>query len=491
MGAGPGWAAVRAAVVGGGRGGGRGLYGVRVEIEPLHWAEVVIRRYARQTNRLIAGRPFAVTGSGANAAALTGALGRMGARLRTSATGVDARFDATDPDEAAHTDHERRRTAAERIDWAAAHMPVVATLARELADAGSVRGRRVGICLVLEPKTAVLALALARCGAEVSVYGHPEETDAAVAAELAARGITVFADPDPARADELAKAFLAQRLHLLVDDGSHLIRRLVARPDLAADLLGAAEETTSGLRPLRALGPLPFPVVAVNDARAKLCFDNAHGTGQSCLLTILDLVAPTGDAWPLAGRTVAVAGFGPVGEGFATHAAALGASVVVADPDPVAELRARYAGHDTGPLAALAARADLVVSASGYPGTIDVDVLRAARDGAVVAVAGGVEGEVAWQDAVDAGAVLRPVARAIEDLVFPDGHSVRLLARGTCVNCTAGEGNPIEVMDLSFGVQLVALDLLARGSLAPGLHPVPTDADRRVARLALEGSREG
>lgn len=496
--------------MGGGRRRRRGLYGVRVEIEPLHWAEVVIRRYARQTNRAIAGRPFAVTGSGPYAVALAGALERMGARLRTSpvdgaarfdadrdgeqladsAIRVDAGFDATDPDGALLAQHApRRQTAAERIDWAAAHMPVVATLAGELADAGSVRGRRVGICLVLEPKTAVLALALARCGALVSVYGHPEETDADVAAELAARGVTVFADPDPDRADELADAFLEQRLHLLVDDGSHLIRRLIGRPDLTADLLGAAEETTSGLRPLRALGPLPFPVVAVNDARAKLCFDNAHGTGQSCLLTILDLVAPNGDAWPLAGRTVAVAGFGPVGEGFATHAAALGASVVVSDPDPVAELRARYAGYDTGTLAELAARADLVVSASGYPATIDADVLRAAREGAVVAVAGGVEGEVSWQDAVDAGAELRPVARAVEDLVFRDGHTVRLLARGTCVNCTAGEGNPIEVMDLSFGVQLVALDLLARGSLAPGLHPVPADADRRVASLALGNSR--
>jgi adenosylhomocysteinase len=103
-----------------------------------------------------------------------------------------------------------------------------------------------------------------------------------------------------------------------------------------------------------------------------------------------------------------------------------------------------------------------------------------------VAVAGGVDDEADWRAAVAAGAELRPVAPAVEDLVLPDGHSVRLLDRGGCINCTAGEGNPIEVMDLSFGVQLAALDLLTRTPLAAGVHPVPADADALVARLALD-----
>jgi adenosylhomocysteinase len=461
------------------------LYGVAVEIDdPFGWAEVVIRRYARQTNRLIAGRPFAVSGSDARADALVSALTGMGALVRPVTEPVDATFDTTDAALAAHTPRPRL-SAAERIDWAQAHMPVVAELAGRLADSGAVRGLRVGICLVLEPKTAVLALALAGAGAAVSVYGHPEETDAAVAAELGRRGITVFADPDPSRVEELVEQFLGQHLNLLVDDGSRLIRRLVDRPELAADLIGAAEETTSGLRALRELR-LPFPVVAVNDARSKLCFDNAHGTGQSCLFTILDLLAPPERPWPVAGRTVVVAGFGPVGEGFARHASALGAAVLVADPDPVAELRARFAGYGTGRLVDLVARADLVVSAAGYPHTIDLDILNAARGGAAVAVAGGVDDEADWRAAVAAGAELRPVAPAVEDLVLSDGHSVRLLDRGGCINCTAGEGNPIEVMDLSFGVQLAALDLLTRTPLAAGVHPVPADADALVARLALD-----
>jgi len=188
---------------------------------------------------------------------------------------------------------------------------------------------------------------------------------------------------------------------------------------------------------------------------------------------------------------VAIAGFGPVGEGFARHAAALGGRVVVADPDPVAELRARFTGYATGHLGALAGAADLVVSASGHPDTISAAVLAACRPGTVVAVAGGVEDEVALREVLAAGGELRPVGPKVDDLCLPGGGSVRLLDRGGCINCTAGEGNPIEIMDLSFGVQLAALELLATSPPAPGVQPLPREADRAVAQLALDAWAAG
>jgi adenosylhomocysteinase len=368
-------------------------------------------------------------------------------------------------------------------------MPVVARLGGELAASALLAGRRVGICLVLEPKTAVLALALAAAGAQVSVFGHPEETDVAVAEELRRRGVPVFADPDPAAQQAVMADFLDQQLHVLIDDGSRLIRALVARPSAQLQLIGAAEETTSGLRPLRELGEqVRFPVVAVNDAGSKRHFDNAHGTGQSCLMTILYLLDPAGLGWPLFGRTVLVAGFGPVGEGFARHARALGARVLVADPDPVARLRAQFAGYETGELVALAPRAELIVSASGYPNTIEVVALRAARAGTAIAVAGGVDNEIDLLGAWAAGARPVEVGGRLQRWDFPDGHQVVVLDQGGCINCTAGEGNPIEIMDLSFGVQLAAVETLLRGPLAPGVQPLPVEADRRVAGLGLIGS---
>jgi adenosylhomocysteinase len=459
------------------------------------WAELVLRRYARQTNRLIAGRVFAIRGNGPYADALRSALIGIGARVvaPTSGDPVDTCFEAEPPDLFAALTasylEEPRDGAAERIAWARQHMPVVEALGQRLAGSGLLAGRRVGICLVLEPKTAVLARVLAEAGAEVSLYAHPEETDAVVAAELRDGGIPVFGGLDDSEDGEQGR-FLAQRLHVLIDDGSRLIRRLIATPGAASELVGAAEETTSGLRPLRELAGLPFPVIAVNDARTKALFDNAHGTGQSCLLTILDLLDPDRAGWGLRGRTVAVAGFGPVGEGFARNVRAFGGAVLVADPDPVAELRARFAGYRTGPLEELAAEADLIVSASGYPHTITPAVLDAARPGAAVAVAGGVEDEVDWRMALDAGATFEPVREHVEDLRLASGSSVRLLDRGGCINCTAGEGNPIEIMDLSFAVQLAAVELLLTGHLSPGLHPVPAAADELIARLALDRSLE-
>jgi adenosylhomocysteinase len=452
---------------------------------------VAIRRYARQTNRLIAGRRFAVHGDGERADALQAALSAIGAQLVAGddPERPDAIFDtdAADLDTAVLIDPAPTRgDAAARIDWAAAQMPVVAALSAQLAASGRLRGLRVGMCLVLEPKTAVLALAVAEAGATVSLFGHPEETDLEVVAALRDRGVTVFTDPQPAAQEALIDSFLDQQLHLLIDDGSRVISALARRPSAAGVLIGAAEETTSGLRRLALLGDrLAFPVVAVNDAGSKRYFDNAHGTGQSCLLTILDLLDPAEHGWPLTDRTVAVAGFGPVGEGFARHAKALGARVLIADPDPVARLRARFAGYGTGELAELAAAADLIVSASGYAHTIDAAVFAAAKDQAVVAVAGGVEGEVDWVEALAAGARFVEVSAKVADLAFADGRRVRLLDQGGCINCTAGEGNPIEIMDLSFGVQLAALELLVTKALSPGVQPLPVAADRRVAELAL------
>lgn len=453
---------------------------------PQLWAELVLRRYAGQTNRLLAGRRFWLTAPDARGEALAAALAAVGARV-VDDDAVDAVFGADALD--AWFIDVPRSSAGERIDFARAHMPIVAELAGRLAERGLLTGRRVGICLVLEPKTAVLALALAAAGAQVSVFGHPEETDVAVAAELAARGVRVFADPDPEREPALVEQFLDQHLHLLIDDGSRLIRALLARPSAQRELIGAAEETTSGLRPLRALGStVTFPVVAVNDAGSKLFFDNAHGTGQSCLMTILDLLDPGRSGWGLVGRRVAVAGFGPVGEGFARHVRALGGEVVVADLDPVARLRARFAGYATGDLVTLAADADLVVSATGHPHTITVEVMRAARAGAAVAVAGGVEDEVDWRAALAGGADFEPVADRVERLVFADGHAVVLLDRGGCINCTAGEGNPIEIMDLSFGVQLAAVETLLTTALPAGVQPLPNAADRLVCELGLSSS---
>ncbi len=371
--------------------------------------------------------------------------------------------------------------AAARIDWARAHMPVSRRAAAALGD---LAGTRVAVSLVLEPKTAVLALLLAEAGAEVSVFAFAAETDDAVVAELARRGIAVHAASTATPADERAHALalLAGRPHLLVDDGAHVIRLAHAeRPDAVDGLIGATEETTSGVTPLVAMavdGALRVPVVAANDAVTKTWFDNRHGTGETCVLAIARVLDHD-----LEGLAAVVLGFGPVGEGVAQRLAALGARVVVVERDPRRALAARFAGHATAEAREAVADADLVVSATGAPGTVDAAVLAACAPDAVVAVAGGAPEEVL----PPAGTRRERIAPHVERLHLPGGAAVRLLAGGDCVNIVAAEGNPIDVMDLSFAVQLTAIRALLAGAvpLAPGVHRVDPADDAAVAAAAL------
>ncbi|MCS5524440.1 adenosylhomocysteinase [Curtobacterium flaccumfaciens pv. oortii] len=399
-------------------------------------------------------------------------------------------------------DPEEDPAADARLRWARRSMPVARAVAAELRDGGLLRGTRIGVAMFLEPKTAVLSLLLRDAGAEVVVYAHADETDDAVADALRSAGLTVFASSTATLPEQkqLALAMLDTAPHILLDDGSHVIRLAhQERPDLLPTMLGAAEETTSGLRPLRVLaarGELGIPVVAVNDARTKTFFDNRYGTGQSTVFAVLDLVdgLASGTHRVMPGGAAVVAGFGHVGEGVALVLTALGFRVTVAETDPVRALQARFAGYAVAPLVEAVRDADLVMSATGVPDTIDLEVLRACADGAVLAVAGGVDQEIAIDDALDAGARRQDVGPKAERFVFPgtDGGPI-VLDDGGCINITAAEGNPVEIMDLSFAVQLGAVRmLLERGDeLERAVVPVDPAVDDVTARAALAafGSR--
>ncbi|MFI6496263.1 adenosylhomocysteinase [Nonomuraea typhae] len=358
-----------------------------------------------------------------------------------------------------------------RIAWAQRFMPVLGALGGEL----DLDGWRIGLVLVLEPKTAALALALREAGAEVIVHCPGRETADDVAAALVREGVTVLARAGSTRVedDDQARRLLDAGPDVLVDDGARVVRLAHAEERLGS-LRGAAEETTSGLRPLRVMaaqGELKIPVMAVNDARAKVLFDNVHGTGQSCVMAALDL-----SGLELDGLTCVVAGYGHVGQGVARYAAALGAEVLISEVDPFAALRAHHDGLRVLPLLDACPEADLLFSATGVAGTITAGHLAALKPGAWVAVAGGVEGEV---ERPPGGRPLRPGVTA-----FPGGWY--LLADGHCVNCAAAEGNPIEIMDLSLSVQALAVNHLLGTRLPPAVHLLPAELDERVARLKLD-----
>ncbi|MFT4211391.1 MAG: adenosylhomocysteinase [Microbacterium sp.] len=384
-------------------------------------------------------------------------------------------------------DSTRWHEGAERIDWARRFMPATAALTAGLTASGAARGIRIALSDVLEPKTAAVALSLAEAGAEVAVSCVGRDTDDAVAAALVHAGIPVYAFSRATDAEdrENVLALLGHRPEVIIDDGSYTIRLAhTARPDVLAGMAGATEQTTSGVRPLREMarqGALRIPVVAANDARTKSLFDNAHGTGQAVVFAVADLLGR-----PLAGAHVVVAGFGPVGSGIARHARALGARVTVSEVDPVAALQAVFAGHAVAKLSDAARTADILISATGIAGTVPSEVLALLPEDSAVAVGGGVDQEISLEDAVAGGGEWLTRGK-VGVLRLPGGRRIRVLDDGHCINVSAAEGNPIEIMDLSFGVQLAAVDhlLTHRGALEIAVHELPRAADDRVAAHAL------
>ena len=487
--------------------------GSSASLNGMTHAQVLLRAYARATNMLIAGRRFVTSDP-----ELASLLEAFGAQVtpepsREGASGLETVFDLSDqarPHPGAITVVAPNGTFEGvyapngsqvsgpgddgRIAWARMHMPVTEAAVRRIAHL--LPGRRIGLALVLEPKTAALALMLSEAGAEVSVFGHASETRDDVANELRREGLKVFADSQasPEQEEVLAREFLAENIEYLLDDGSHLIRMAhdpKRAPTALSAMVGAAEETTSGLRPLRHF-PLSIPVIASNDARSKTLFDNAYGTGQSCWTTVLDIIDPAGVGAPIPGMSVGIIGYGDVGKGCARFARALGARVTVVELDPVRALQARMDGFAVAPLGEVASTAGLLMSATGEPSTIPLSALEVLPEDAIVTVAGGVVGEVEVEQALAAGWTLREAGPAhIQHLTDPTGKSLRLLEKGEGINYTAGEGNPIEIMDMSFGVQVAALtELLTHGDeLEPGLHNLPIQADNAVAQAALDALR--
>ena len=377
-----------------------------------------------------------------------------------------------------------------KIAWAATWSPVLTRVGERFRDDGSFKGRRVGVILPLEPKTAYLAVVLAEAGGEVALACPAPLVKDDVAAALAERGVDVFARSDASVHQERGffAEVLARRPEVLIDDRAELIRMAhTTHREALEDLHGAAEQTTSGVRELRAMARenvLEVPCIASNDARSKYLFDNRYGSGQSVIQAVMDSTNLL-----LAGRVIVVVGYGWVGKGIARRARGAGARVVVAEVDPFAALEAHHDGFDVEPLVEACRRAHLVVTATGTRHALGMQAIDRLPDGAIIANAGGIDDELDM-DALRRRAIEVREARppSVVEYVLERGRSIFVLGEGRVVNLSAGEGHPVEIMDLSFSVQaLAARHLLFHGEeLGPGVHSLPVDIDEQIAREKLQ-----
>ncbi|MCL6517503.1 adenosylhomocysteinase [Alicyclobacillus sp.] len=374
-----------------------------------------------------------------------------------------------------------------KMDWAFAHMPLLAKLREEFQRERPFAGKRVAICLHLEAKTANLALLVQAGGAEVAVAAsNPLSTQDDVVAGLVDAGVTAFAWRGAT--EEEYHRHLGRLLDFhpeaIIDDGGDLITALHRdRPDQLREIRGGCEETTTGILRLRAMeaeGALKVPMMAVNDAYCKYLFDNRYGTGQS----VWDGIMRTTNLL-VAGKTVVVVGYGWCGKGVAMRAKGLGARVIVCEVDPIRALEAVMDGFSVMPVVEAAREGDFFVTVTGNRDCITRPAFEVMKDGAVLANAGHFDVEISKPDLRELAVSVREVRHNIEEYRMPDGRRLYLLAQGRLVNLASGDGHPVEVMDMTFALQALALRAVVEGDFPPGVHPLPRELDERVARMRL------
>ena len=378
-----------------------------------------------------------------------------------------------------------------RIEWAERSMPVLRQIRERFAKERPFEGVTIAACMHVTTETANLMRTLRAGGAELALCAsNPLSTQDDTAAALVAEyGVSVFARNAVDTAGYYAHidAALDVRPDFVFDDGCDLVNTVhTSRQELLGTVKAGCEETTTGVIRLRAMaadGALRFPMVAVNDTDTKHMFDNRYGTGQSTVDAIFRATNTL-----LAGRTVVVAGYGYCGKGVASRAKGMGANVVVTEIDPTKALDATMEGFRVMPMLDAARVGDVFVTVTGNRDVLRAEHFGVMKDGAIVCNSGhfDIEIDVAWLEA-NAVAKNAKVRHQTDEYVLADGRRVVLLAEGRLVNLGAAEGHPAAVMDMSFSDQALTAEWLAcsAGTLAPGVHDVPVEIDKEVARLKL------
>ncbi len=375
-----------------------------------------------------------------------------------------------------------------KLDWARSHMPVLEGIRRRFEAEKPFRGLTISAVLHVESKTAALATALAAGGADMRLAaGNPLSTDDDAVAALRDAGVDTRARKGESVADYRAgvRAMLEADPDVIVDDGADLVALVHEERKDRGKIRGSTEETTTGIIRLRAMereGRLMFPAIDVNDADMKHLFDNRYGTGQSTIDGILSATNLL-----IAGRVCVVAGYGWCGKGVAARLRGLGADVIVTEIDPVRGLEARFDGFRVLPMLDAAREADLIVTVTGNTDIVRAEHFRVLKDGCVLANSGHFDVEVSRRDLEGLAVARRPVRKNVEEYRFADGRRAYLLGDGRLINLAAGQGHPVEVMDLSFALQALSAEHLAKHgrSLEPRVHPVPKELDHSVALAAL------
>ena len=378
------------------------------------------------------------------------------------------------------------------IAIAETEMPGLMALRTEFGPSQPLKGARIAGCLHMTIQTAVLIETLTALGAEVrwsscNIFSTQDQA----AAAIAATGVPVFAWKG--ETDEEYEWCIDQTIkgpdgwtpNMILDDGGDLTLIMHERfPELMADVKGVSEETTTGVHRLYEMardGKLKVPAINVNDSVTKSKFDNLYG----CRESLVDGIKRATDVM-LAGKTAVVCGYGDVGKGSAESLRSQGARVVVTEIDPICALQAAMAGYEVQTVEDVVERADIFVTATGNKDVITADHMRAMKDRAIVCNIGHFDTEI--QVAALRNYKWHNVKPQVDEIEFPDGKRIILLAEGRLVNLGCATGHPSFVMSASFTNQVLAQMELwnNHASYDNQVYVLPKHLDEKVAALHLE-----
>ena len=377
------------------------------------------------------------------------------------------------------------------INIAETEMPGLMALRTEYGRQKPLKGARIVGCLHMTIQTAVLIETLVELGATVrwsscNIFSTQDQA----AAAIAAKGIPVFAWKGESETEY--EWCIEQTLrgpdgwtpNMVLDDGGDATKVLHEKyPETLKDVRGISEETTTGVHRLYEMmkaGKLRVPAINVNDSVTKSKFDNLYG----CRESLVDGIKRATDVM-LAGKVAVVAGFGDVGKGSAASLRSQGARVMVTEIDPICALQAAMEGYQVTTMEDAAPVGDIFVTATGNVDIIRLDHMRAMKDRAIVCNIGHFDSEI--QIASLQNYKWEEVKPQVDEVVFPDGKRLIVLAKGRLVNLGCATGHPSFVMSASFSNQVLAqIELWTNpGKYEKKVYVLPKNLDEKVAALHL------
>jgi len=383
------------------------------------------------------------------------------------------------------------------IAIAETEMPGLMALREEFGKAQPLAGARIVGCLHMTIQTAVLIETLVHLGATVrwsscNIYSTQDHA----ASAIAAAGIPVFAWKG--ESEEEYEWCIEQTLrgpangpfagwtpNMVLDDGGDATKIIHDRhPHLLGEIRGISEETTTGANRLYEMmrdGTLKAPAINVNDSVTKSKFDNLYGVRES----LVDGIKRATDVM-LAGKIAVVCGFGNVGKGSAASLRGQGARVLVTEIDPICALQAAMEGYQVTTMDEAAPQGDIFVTATGNVDVITLDHMRQMRDRAIVCNIGHFDSEIQIESLRNY--LWEEVKPQVDEVVFPDGKRLIVLAKGRLVNLGCATGHPSFVMSASFTNQVLAQIELwnNHGKYDNKVYVLPKHLDEKVAQLHLD-----